>query len=336
MIKIYLTSILIGSTLLLQGCNNNETSTTDIISTAEYKGTGSVTYGIAETSTPNLFPQGGRIAEIGTIQSINDNTTWTVPAEVNFTNDEIPFAPDLYNEYGQKYKDAETALAALDAKDAIEVDADGEIVTAYIFADNYFEMYINGVAVGKDPVPFTQFNANIIQFKVKKPFDIAVLAVDWEENLGTGTESNRGVSAHPGDGGVVAVFKDANDQTIAITDSTWKAQNYYTSPVSDLSCLTESGTSRLSNQCTIEGTNDASVLYGVHWAIPTGWEKQGYDDSQWPAATTFSNDTVGVDNKKSYTNFTNIFDNAEQNAQFIWSTNLNLDNKILLRKTVAE
>ncbi|WP_413691571.1 hypothetical protein [Psychromonas sp. KJ10-2] len=79
----------------------------------------------------------------------------------------------------------------------IEIDADGEVVTAYIFADNYFEMYINGIAVGKDPVPFTKFNSNIVQFKVKKPFDIAILAVDWEENLGTGTESNRGASAHP-------------------------------------------------------------------------------------------------------------------------------------------
>ncbi|MDN2665041.1 hypothetical protein OW492_16860 [Psychromonas sp. 14N.309.X.WAT.B.A12] len=336
MMKVYLTSTLIGLTLFLQGCDNSEAHTTNTISAAEYKGSGSVTFGIAETTTPNLFPKGGRVAEIGTIKSINDNTTWTVPAAVNFTNDKIPFAPDLYNDYGQRYNDAKAALAALDTKDIIEIDADGEIVTVYIFADNYFEMYINGVAVGKDPVPFTQFNANIIQFKVKKPFDVAVLAVDWEENLGTGTESNRGVSAHPGDGGFVAVFKNADDQTIAITDSTWKAQNYYTSPITDLSCLTESGTSRLSTQCTIEGTNDASVLYGVHWAIPKGWEKQGYDDSQWPAATTFSNDTVGVDNKKSYTNFTDIFDNTEQDAQFIWSTNLNLDNKILLRKTVAK
>ena len=80
-------------------------------------------------------------------------------------------------------------------------------------------MYINGIAVDKDPVPFTQFNANIIQFKVKKTFDIAV-AVDWEENLSTGTEANLGVSAHLGNGGMVAVFIDANSQTIAITGNT--------------------------------------------------------------------------------------------------------------------
>jgi len=335
MMKIYLTSTLIGLTLFLQGCDHNQTHTSSTVSAADYKGSGSVTYGIAETTTENLFPQGGRVAELGTIKSINDDTTWTVPAEVNFTNDKMPFAADLYNDYGQRYNDAKAASAALTTEDTIEIDADGEVITAYLFADNYFEMYINGVAVGKDPVPFTQFNSNIIKFKVKRPFDIAILAVDWEENLGTGTEANRGISAHAGDAGLVAVFKDANDKTISITDNSWKAQNYYTAPISDLSCLSESGTTRLSTECTTEGSNDASTLYGVHWAIPTDWEKQGYDDSQWPFATAFSNETVGVDNKKSYTNFTDIFDNETQDAQFIWSNNLILDNQVLLRKTIT-
>ncbi|MGJ8582001.1 MAG: hypothetical protein ACSHWR_06800, partial [Psychromonas sp.] len=177
MIKIYSGAALVGITLFLQGCDNSQAETNQIASADQYKGSGSVTYGVAETTTPNLFPKGGRIAEIGTIKSINNDTTWTVPAAVNFSNTQVPFAPDLYNDYGQQYKDDKTALAALKQNDIVEIDADGEVVTAYIFADNYFEMYINGVAVGKDPVPFTQFNSNILQFKVKKPFDIAVLAV---------------------------------------------------------------------------------------------------------------------------------------------------------------
>ena len=331
--KYPLASTFICLTFFIQGCgNSNEEITTT--QPTDYKGTGSLTYGIAQTTVPNLFPKGGRVAAIGTIKSLDGGTTWTVPAVVNYTNDAIPFAADLLNDYGNKYNNAKAALAALSDKDVIEVDADGEVITAYIFADNYFEMYINGVAVGKDPVPFTQFNSNILQFKVNKPFDIAVLAVDWEENLGTGTEDNQGKKAHPGDGGFVAVFKDMNNKVIAITDSSWKAQNYYTAPISDLSCLSESGTSRLSADCTIKGTDDASVLYGVHWAVPTGWEKQGYDDSQWPSATTFTNDIVGVDNKNSYTNFVEIFDDSSNDAEFIWSSNLSLDNQILLRTTV--
>ena len=78
----------------------------------------------------------------------------------------------------------------LDEKNIIEVDTDGELITAFVFADNYFEMYINGTPVGKDTVPFTQFNSNIIQFKAKRPFTIAMKLVDWEENSGLGPESN--------------------------------------------------------------------------------------------------------------------------------------------------
>ena len=44
--------------------------------------------------------------------------------------------------------------------------------------------------------------------------------------------------------------------------------------------------------------------------------------------------TVGVDNKPSYTNFTNTFDNSATDASFTWSTNLLVDNVVLLRKQV--
>jgi hypothetical protein len=59
-----------------------------------------------------------------------------------------------------------------------------------------------------------------------------------------------------------------------------------------------------------------------------------FDDSSWPAAATYSNDTVGVDNKPGYTNFTDVFDAPDSDAQFIWSSNLVLDNLVLLRKII--
>ncbi|MBF4391740.1 hypothetical protein EAY32_28175, partial [Vibrio anguillarum] len=77
----------------------------------------------------------------------------------------------------------------------------GEEITGYIFADNYFELYINGQLVAVDTVPFTPFNSSIVKFKVNKPYTIAVKVIDWEENLGLGTEDNRGKAFHPGDGG---------------------------------------------------------------------------------------------------------------------------------------
>ncbi len=298
-----------------------------------YRGTGSVTLGLATTTVANLFPSGQRVAGLGTITA-SDNSTWTVPAEVNFTNSDFPFASDLYNPYGNQYSSSAAAVAALKSSDIVEVDANGEVITAFIFADNYFEMYVNGTPVGKDNVPFTDFNSNIVQFKVNRPFTVAMKLVDWEENLGLGSENNRGSAYHPGDGGMVAVFKDAADNVVAITDASWKAQTFYTAPVKDLTCLSENGTTRLSNNCDESGSDNGTNYSGIHWPIPSGWESSSFDDSTWPSATTYTNETVGVDNKPSYTNFTATFDDSRSDAQFIWSTNLVLDNEVIVRKTV--
>ncbi|MCF8323878.1 MAG: hypothetical protein K9I84_02880 [Leadbetterella sp.] len=303
------------------------------ITNTSYAGTGSVTQGAGTTSTTNLFPSGVRVASLGTIIS-TDNKTWALPAEVNFTNETFPFASDLYNSYvsGHNYANSSIATAALSSNNIVTIDTDGEVFTAYIFGDNYFEMYINGVPVGKDPVPYTDFNSCIVRFKAKKPFTIAVKCVDWEENLGLGTEKNGSSSNYIGDGGFVTLIKNASGGIVSITDNTWKAQTYYTSPISDLACLSESGNARLSTNCNT--SVGASNSYGIHWIVPTNWFNTSYDDSGWPMATTFSNSTVGVDNKSSYTNFADVFDNAAKDASFIWSSNLKLDNLVLLRKKI--
>lgn len=304
---------------------------------AQYTGTGSVTQGLATNiTTANLLTcTGGRIAAVATITATN-NTTWTVPAVTNFTNSSFPFASDLNNACnGNNYTTSTAALAALNGSDIVTIDAAGEIITAYVFADNYFEMYINGVPVGKDKVPFTQFNSSIVRFKVNRPFTIAMLLVDWEERMGVGSETNGGFQYHIGDGGMVAVFKDANNNIIAKTGSDWKAQTFYTAPIMNLNCATESGTSRLSANCSTADSNSGTNYYGLHWARPTNWTTASFDDSTWPSATTYTNATIGVDNKPAYTNFINIFDDATNDAQFIWSKNVILDNEVIVRKTVA-
>ena len=59
-----------------------------------------------------------------------------------------------------------------------------------------------------------------------------------------------------------------------------------------------------------------------------------FDDSLWPAANEYTNSTIGVNNKPAYTNFTNIFDDPISDAQFIWSTNIILDNEVVVRYNV--
>jgi len=302
---------------------------------AQYTGTGSVTQGKASTTINNLYTcPGGRMAGLGTIKA-TDNTDWTVPALTNFKENTFPFSSDLYNScIGADYSSAEEALAALSGNDIIAVDQDGELITAYIFADNYFELYINGMPVGKDKVPFTQFNSSIVRFIAKRPFTVAMLLVDWEENLGLGSEQNGGYAYHPGDGGVVAVFRDSDNKTIGLTNKDWKAQTFYTSPVTDLSCPKESGTKRLSDQCSTQDSNNGLSYYGLHWKRPEKVMDLSFDDSDWPNATTFTNAEIGVDNKPAYTNFTEIFDEPVHDAQFIWSSNVVLDNEVIVRYKV--
>ncbi len=298
-----------------------------------YLGSGSITRNKATTTVTNLFEGGVRVAALGTIES-SDGKVWTVPAIVTFSDPTFPFAADLYNEYvnGHTYRSNHEAEQALSETDIIRIDSDGSVFTAYIFADNYFEMYVNGIPVGKDAVPFTAFNSSVIRFQVRKPFTVAVKCVDWEENLGLGTERMGDDPQHIGDGGFVAVIKNSLGAIEAITDTSWKAQTFYTAPIADLSCLKEENGFRYSNEC--KGTSGKPDSYGIHWDIPSDWFSPSFNDSAWPQASLYSNETIGVDNKPAYTNFTNIFDDPEQDASFIWSTNVLLDNLVLVRKVV--
>lgn len=302
---------------------------------AQYTGSGSVTLGFGSISNSNIFScPNGRIPAVGSISG-SGNQTWPLPAEVHFLNPVFPFAPDLHNAcIGATYANLNAALAVLDGSEIVTIDPDGELITAFVFADNYFEMYIKGVPVGKDKVPYTQFNSSLIRFRVSRPFSIAMLLVDWEEHLGLGTEANGPSPYHAGDGGMVAVFRDESGAVIAKTGSSWKAQTYYTAPVKNLSCLSESGNQRLSGNCDTQDGTDGSAWYGVHWPRPENWFADDFDGSGWPAAVEYTNAQIGVNNKPAYTNFTSIFDQPGQDAAFIWTSNLILDNEVLVRTSV--
>lgn len=291
-----------------------------------YIGTGSLTQGVAETKIKSLLTsntKGSRIASVGEIKDAK-GVIWTVPGTNHFN--EATKAFDLYNE-NNGTTPGSISEVDLNSVPVIEVDSDGEIITGYIFADNYFELYINGKLLVVDPVPFTRFNSNIVKFKVKTPYTIAIKLIDWEENLGLGSENNRGKNYHPGDGGFIASFSDGT-----VTNEKWKAQTFYTAPISDLSCLSEIEEKRLSSDCSTEGVDDGTGFYGVHWKIPEDSFGINFDDSKWPNATTYTEEVIGVNNKKAYMNFIEKFSGA--GAEFIWSTNVVLDNEVIIRYKV--
>lgn len=295
-------------------------------SLAVYSGSGVVTQGRATTVIDELFQcehSRSRVAAVGTI-SDNSGNAWTVPA-VNQYQD----APHATNMYDDCSNNKPNSLNDIDIENVpiVEVDSDGDVVTGYLFADNYFELYINGVLIGVDAVPFTPFNSSIVRFRVNKPYTIAVKAIDWEENLGLGTESGRGKRYQPGDGGFIASFSDGT-----ITGPHWQAQTYYISPIYDLTCLDEDKATRGSSRCATDGVNEGEEAYAIHWPLPNQWNHTVFDASAWPAATEYSEDQIGVDNKNGYMNFRPQFTGS--GARFIWTSNVILDNEVLFRYQV--
>ncbi len=287
--------------------------------------------GLARQINPGLIEcgPGSRVSAVGEIKS-NENTMRTVPAATHFGS--APKASDLFNECGGNTL---SSISQLNLQSVPLLDAGGdEEFAMYLLADNYFELYINGQLLAVDPVPFTPLNSSVVRFKADRPLTIAVMAVDWEENLGLGSENASGKRFHPGHGGFIAHLQDSAQNTVAITNRRWRAQTFYTSPLKNRNCLVSSRQIRQSTPCDERGVDNAAGFSGAHWDLPDDWMSPSFDDRIWPRALTYSNKVVGATTKKAFTNFSDVFDTEGADADFIWSSNLVLDNLVILRTTV--
>jgi hypothetical protein len=289
-----------------------------------------VTQGRATTTVESLFECPGgtlvRPTAMGTIQA-GDGASLTMPALTNFRSGRK--APALYDECA-KVTPAALGEVRIDDVPIVVVDPEGEVITGYLIADNYFELYVNGMLVGVDAIPFTPFNSAIVRFKVKRPITYAVKLVDWEENLGLGTERGRS-PFHAGDGGVLARFSDGTQ-----TDATWKAQSFYISPLASPDDVVEKGnvhdTPKLASTypAAPDNADCAERCYAVHYPVPSNWSAKDFNASEWPAAVEFTHEQMGAQRLKGYANFKEAFGSAK----VIWSKNLVLDNVVIARKVV--
>jgi len=188
--------------------------------------------------------------------------------------------------------------------------------TAEVWADNWFSLYINGKLVGQDSVAITtekSFNSDRITFTASYPFTIAMVTKDFKQN-DTGLEYIGTDRQQMGDGGFVAQFTDTSTgKVVAITNSSWRGLVVHQAP--------------LNKSCEKSKTPDTECTSRIS-AEPAGWSESAFNDASWPSASTYSKEQVGV--KDGYNNIS-----WSSNAQIIWTSDLEIDNTILWRYTVA-
>ena len=181
-------------------------------------------------------------------------------------------------------------------QDGIVKPAMSDTVRGAMYADNWFAMWINGKLVAVDSIDFLPHNVVALDILPEYPMTIAILAKDNADPV-TGCEYGRSI----GDGGLILKFADGT-----VTDATWKAKVVMHGPIDR-----DTANPKVRNE-----------------PIPDGWFMPGFDDSSWPAATTYTQERI--DPKQPF------FEHDFKGASWIWSSDLDLDNTVLFRKTVQK
>jgi len=186
-----------------------------------------------------------------------------------------------------------------------------------VWADNWFEMRVNGEKVAEDSVSITterSFNAEQFSIKAERPFVIGLVAKDFKEN-DTGLEYIGSRRQQMGDGGVIMQMRNTAGETVVVSDDSWQCFVTHTAPL-DKSC---------------EDVNDPVVGQGAcgfeELDEPAGWATVNFDAADWPQANIYSEAEVSP--KMGYDKI-----NWDENAQFIWGPDLEQSNTVLCRLNV--
>ena len=201
---------------------------------------------------------------------------------------------------------------------SISVTAVGaETFSADVWADNWFEMRIDGTQVAEDSVPITterSFNAESFSFEAERPFVLGVVAKDFKEN-DTGLEYIGTNRQQMGDGGLIVQIRDAAGETVTVSSAEWSCLVIHTAPL-DKSCESEKDPVSGDSPCTFDTSEE-----------PEGWDTASFDVSDWPQADVYSAQEVSP--KDGYDKIS-----WEDNAELIWGPDLEQSNTVLCRVTV--
>ncbi len=165
-----------------------------------------------------------------------------------------------------------------------------------VYADNWFMLYVNGRLVAVDPIQFTPHNVVSVDFLPEYPMTIAVLAKDNAD-----PKSGMEYGTNVGDGGFCLKFADGT-----VTNATWKAKNFFHGPVN----------------------GDTTNPQVKQEPLPEKWWATDFDDSTWKNAKEYT--VEEVDPKQPY------FDNDFEDAKFIWTDDIALDNTVIFRTKIEK
>ncbi|MFY0681200.1 MAG: PEBP family protein [Thalassovita sp.] len=206
-----------------------------------------------------------------------------------------------------------TTLALMTATTSVAADT----FSADVWADNWFEMRINGVQVAEDSVPITterSFNAESFSFEAERPFVIGLVAKDFKED-DTGLEYIGTRRQQMGDGGVIVQIRDAAGQIVAVTNADWRCFVTHTAPL-DKSCEAARTPQAGVGACGFDTEEE-----------PAQWDSASFDDTAWPAADVYTSREVSP--KDGYDKI-----NWDSSADLIWGPDLEQSNTVLCRMTV--
>ena len=206
-------------------------------------------------------------------------------------------------------------LIALFSVPAHAVVAKGVTFQAEVWADNWFALYVNGKKVGEDSTSITtekSFNSERIKFTATYPLTVGIIAKDFTENA-SGLEYIGKPNQQIGDAGIILQIREVTSGRIVTqTSGDWKVLTINKAP--------------LNPEC-VTSDNPIVDCKSSNTKVPASWASASYKDASWKFATEFSEEAVGV--KEGYFDFS-----WTHSANLIWSSDLKLDNVILLRKVV--
>ena len=190
-----------------------------------------------------------------------------------------------------------------------------------VWADNWVAAYLGDTLIVEDSVSISterSFNAEAVTFNANYPLHLNFILKDFKEN-DTGLEYIGAGNQQMGDGGFIMQLTDTSSgAVVAVSNAdSWACTVIHEAPL-DKSCEDESNPVAGTAPCDFTDSGE-----------PEGWKAFDFDDSSWTAATVHS--AISVKPKGGYDQ---ISWNA--NAKIIWGPDLETNNTVLCRVTVAE